>query len=88
MTKIVSYALATRYDGTNGAALVGDVGGDASLVQDTGDALRLTSCGNEHVVRVGDWARYANGCVQQVLTDEDLRSRWLVEDELTAPTGV
>jgi hypothetical protein len=84
MTKIVAYTEALRYDGTNGAAIVAATGGDAFSIQATGSMLRLSSCGNEHVVRVGDWVRYANGCVQQVLIDSDLHARWLTEDDIAA----
>ena len=85
--KILQYAEAIQYDGTNGAAVAAAVGGDFAVTSDDGQELHFESCGNISdgswlvPVPLNGWIRYADGCVQEVLTAEQFDARWMVAPE-------
>jgi len=85
--KIITYADAIQYDGTNGAAVATAVGGDFEITSDDGQTLNFTSCGNVSdgswlsPVVVSGWVRHGAGCVHQVLTPAEFAAAWLIAPE-------
>lgn len=77
--KIHEYRTVIQYDGANSAAVLAAVGGDITIVTETGGVLTVDTCGNTWAINTGDWVRFGQGCVHAVYTPAQLAEAWLID---------
>lgn len=83
------YSVWIQYTGSNANEVGATVGGDFSLVSETGGVMTAWSCGNLHEINAGLWIEVHHDCIVRVCTKADFdKDYMLVQSPPAAFTSV